>query len=171
MKTLKHLWPILLLALALSLPEFISAQMAPVPVAGARQYAVQFLPTATPTPTPTPSPTPSPTPTPTPTPSPTPTAGALTVSASPISVFGSGVYSATTNSTTCSASGGIPPYTYSWTTYSGVQMGINGNQTATATVTYGGGAGVYNSVIICNVTDAASNKGSANVSVTISLSL
>ncbi len=94
------------------------------------------------------------------------------MSASPISVFGSGVYAATTNSTTCSASGGIPPYTYSWTTYSGVQMGINFNQTATVTVTYGGQpAGVYNSVIICNVTDAASNKGSANVSVTISLSL
>jgi len=50
-------------------------------------------------------------------------------------------------------------------------MGIGSTTSATTTVTYGGSAGVYNSVIICNVTDAANNTGSASVNVTISLSL
>ena len=162
---------LLLVLCVFAVIAWLSAQTVPVPVAGARQYAIEFLPTPTPTPTPTPSPTPTPTPTPTPSPSPTPTAGVLTVTASPTAIFGSGVISATTNTSTATPSGGTPPYTYLWSTYSGQPMGLNGAFSPTVSATFGAGAGVYNSVIICNVTDSASNHGSAQVSVTISLSL
>jgi hypothetical protein len=80
------------------------------------------------------------------------------------------VYSASTTSTTATATGGTPPYTYSWVNYSGTTFGINGNTTATAYCVYGGAANTYNSTILCTATDSLGNKGYVTVAATIILS-
>jgi hypothetical protein len=95
----------------------------------------------------------------------------LTVTASPIAIFGSGVYQATTNTSTASASGGTPPYSFSWQIYSGQLVGLNGAFTPTVSAQFGGGAGTYNTTLICTVTDSASNTGYVTITSTIILSL
>jgi hypothetical protein len=92
------------------------------------------------------------------------------VSASPTSIFGSGVFSANTTSTTATATGGVAPYTYSWAVTSGQAVGLYGAFTSTVYAQFGGGAGTYTSTLTCTVTDSLSHTATTTVSSTIVLS-
>jgi hypothetical protein len=49
-------------------------------------------------------------------------------------------------------------------------IGINNSYTATVSGIYGGAAGTYTSVLLCTVTDAASNTATCTVNSSITLS-
>ena len=128
------------------------------------------MPTSTPTPTPAATPTHTPTPTPTHTPTPTPTAVSLSATNSPSSVSGSGIGGALSNQTTCTASGGVAPYTYVWTFVSGDALIICDNLTGNTTDFHTSGtAGTFVAVWRCTVTDNVSTQAISTPDVTVTL--
>ena len=96
---------------------------------------------------------------------------APTASASPSSVSGTGVAPATvtSGSTTCTASGGFAPFTYSWTFVSGTALTVNTPTSASTTFSHHFiTTGTVNAVYKCVATDANGNTASSN-NVSVSL--
>ncbi len=92
-------------------------------------------------------------------------APALSASASPSTVNGvtpSGT--ATTNSTVVTASGGVPPYSYSWARVSGVGS-AGGGSTASFTHTFSGfPLQTASGTFVCTITDSVGNTTQVTVS-------
>jgi hypothetical protein len=101
---------------------------------------------------------------------------ALAGVAAPTSLSGSGSHPAlitTTASTTCTASGGTPGYTYAWTYVSG-DGSIAPTATSSATTSFQRfcvAAGTFNAVFKCVVTDSLGAHADSNtVSISITAS-
>jgi len=98
---------------------------------------------------------------------------AMTASASPTSLYKSGLTaSQTTASTTVTPSGGVSPYTYAWTLLSGDTLTVNSPSAATTTFSKTGmlPGDSFDATYRCTVTDSTSGTpltATADVPVTI----
>lgn len=86
------------------------------------------------------------------------TKGTFSVVISPTTVGGAGTGpgTVTSSSVTAIASGGTPPYTYSWARYTG-DASISADSGTSATTTFSANLGINDSTsaqFVCNVTDS-----------------